>query len=153
MFSGSISSLCKLPNPSRLYKLDLSDNRFLGKLPTCWRQFRNLQVLNLASNNFTGHLPTSSGYLPEIAILHLRNNDLTGEIPSLGNCKHLALLDLWENRITGNVTERLLLQMGCNLIFLRFCANELCGTAEASLQVGAVYNTSPEFYHINALII
>ena len=82
MFSGPISSLCTLPNPSRLYELDLSVNRFSGQLPTCWIQFQDLRILNLARNNFTGRIPTSLDYLPQLAVLRLRNNELSGEIPS-----------------------------------------------------------------------
>lgn len=105
MFSGPISSLCTLPDPSRLYELDLSDNRFSGQFPTCWILFQELRILNLARNNFTGKIPTSLDYLPQLAVLRLRNNELSGEIPSLWSCKTLTILDLGENRISGKLPE------------------------------------------------
>lgn len=47
-FSGSISSLCRVTDGA-LQLLDLSENLLSEKVPNCFQQWPNLQVLNLAN--------------------------------------------------------------------------------------------------------
>ncbi|GFP79546.1 LRR receptor-like serine/threonine-protein kinase fls2 [Phtheirospermum japonicum] len=103
MFSGSISSLCPMPR-SRLWLLDLSDNRLEGELPNCWQNMTRLYVLNLSNNNFSGEIPHALGSLLNLYALQLDNNNLSGELPStLNKPKHLQLIDVGGNKLTGNI--------------------------------------------------
>ncbi|KAL2967139.1 hypothetical protein AAZX31_16G159000 [Glycine max] len=101
-FSDSRSFLCVNGTVETLYELDLSNNRFSGKIPDCWSHFKPLTYLDLSHNNFSGRIPTSMGSLLHLQALLLRNNNLTDEIPfSLRNCTNLVMLDISENRLSG----------------------------------------------------
>eukprot|EP00256_Glycine_max_P067445 XP_025982040.1 receptor-like protein EIX2 isoform X2 [Glycine max] len=101
-FSDSLSFLCVNVKVETLYQLDLSNNRFSGKIPDCWSHFKSLIYLDLSHNNFSGRIPTSMGSLLQLQALLLRNNNLTDEIPfSLRSCTNLVMLDIAENRLSG----------------------------------------------------
>ncbi|KAL2967136.1 hypothetical protein AAZX31_16G158800 [Glycine max] len=101
-FSDSLSFLCANGTVETLYQLDLSNNRFSGKIPDCWSNFKSLSYLDLSHNNFSGRIPTSMGSLLHLQALLLRNNNLTYEIPfSLRSCTNLVMLDIAENRLSG----------------------------------------------------
>ncbi|KAH1206857.1 Receptor-like protein EIX2 [Glycine max] len=101
-FSDSLSFLCANGTVETLYKLDLSNNHFSGKIPDCWSHFKSLTYLDLSHNNFSGRIPTSMGSLLHLQALLLRNNNLIDEIPfSLRSCTNLVMLDIAENRLSG----------------------------------------------------
>ncbi|KAG4941651.1 hypothetical protein JHK87_045522 [Glycine soja] len=101
-FSDSLSFLCANGTVETLYQLDLSNNRFSGKIPDCWNHFKSLSYLDLSHNNFSGRIPTSMGSLLHLQALLLRNNNLTDEIPfSLRSCTNLVMLDIAENKLSG----------------------------------------------------
>ncbi|KAJ3027138.1 UNVERIFIED_CONTAM: hypothetical protein HDU68_004372 [Siphonaria sp. JEL0065] len=58
----------------RLRKLDLSENRFHGSLPTKLGQLTMLQQLILAKNNFVGSIPASFGTLVELTHMDVSEN-------------------------------------------------------------------------------
>ncbi|KAK7393227.1 hypothetical protein VNO78_21771 [Psophocarpus tetragonolobus] len=97
--SGPISnSLCKIDS---LYNLDLSGNMLSGKISNCWSVTQRLNEVNFACNKLSGVIPSSLDNLP-LAWLHLNNNSLYGRFPlSLANLKHLLILDLGENHLSG----------------------------------------------------
>ncbi|KAL2967130.1 hypothetical protein AAZX31_16G158300 [Glycine max] len=101
-FSDSRSFLCVNGTVEALYRLDLSNNHFSGKIPDCWSHFKSLSYLDLSHNKFSGRIPTSMGSLFHLQVLLLRNNNLTDEIPfSLRSCTNLVMLDIAENRLSG----------------------------------------------------
>ncbi|RZB61549.1 Receptor-like protein EIX2 [Glycine soja] len=101
-FSDSHSFLCVNDTVETLYQLDLSSNRFSGKIPDCWSHFKSLSYLDLSHNNFSGRIPTSMGSLLHLQALLLRNNNLTDDIPfSMRSCTNLVMLDIAENRLSG----------------------------------------------------
>ncbi|XP_057792805.1 receptor-like protein EIX1 [Salvia miltiorrhiza] len=104
MFSGSISSICKIPH-DHLFSLDLSNNKLAGEVPDCWEKMPHLFSLNLADNSFSGEIPRSLGSnLLELNALQLRGNILSGELPStLRLCRELRLLDVGGNELTGEI--------------------------------------------------
>lgn len=71
--------------------LDLTQNRFSGKLPTWISEgMPTLVILRLRSNNFSGHIPIEIMQLFSLHILDLANNTFSGVIPhSLKNLKAL----------------------------------------------------------------
>ncbi|XP_057792745.1 receptor-like protein EIX1 [Salvia miltiorrhiza] len=103
MFSGSISSICKLPH-HHLWSLDLSNNKLVGEVPDCWEKMPALFSLNLADNSFLGEIPRSFGSLVQLNTLRLRGNNLSGELPSsLRVCQYLRLVDVGGNELTGEI--------------------------------------------------
>ncbi|MQM21986.1 hypothetical protein Taro_055033 [Colocasia esculenta] len=102
--NGSIPrSLCQL---QILDFLDLSQNNFSGDIPDCWKpsSYPKLEVLHLSHNSLVGVIPHSMGYLSSLQSLRLNGNSLSGELPqSLRNCSGMSILDLGENKISGNI--------------------------------------------------
>ncbi|KAG1362577.1 receptor-like protein EIX2 [Cocos nucifera] len=123
--NGSIPQfLCNL---SSLQVLDISNNNLSGGVRLFFSIMDSLEVLDLSNNGLFGelhhcrykaqqgmidsqedsklehssHLMACPVYLQS---LHLRNNRLSGKLPSLlKNCKQLVILDLSENRFSGEL--------------------------------------------------
>ncbi|ONI36210.1 hypothetical protein PRUPE_1G575200 [Prunus persica] len=90
--------------PKALFALHLGNNLLSGKIPDCFRNWKNLVHLNLESNNLIGNIPRSLGYLIFLEYLHLRNNHLHGELPPyLKKCTELTILDLSYNKFLGKI--------------------------------------------------
>ncbi|XP_044460128.1 leucine-rich repeat receptor-like protein kinase PEPR2 [Triticum aestivum] len=84
--------------------VDLSGNRFDGRIPSVLGSWRNLTMLDLSGNNFAGLIPHELGALSMIGTLRLSLNRLTGPIPpELKNCKRLFYLDLGGNHLNGSI--------------------------------------------------
>ncbi|KAH0988644.1 hypothetical protein GBA52_000127 [Prunus armeniaca] len=106
-FSGTLFHLfCNNNNSERkvLSNLHLDNNLLSGKIPDCFRNWKNLVVVNLETNNLIGNIPRSLGYLLSLNFLHLRNNHLHGELPPfLKKCTQLTILDLSHNKFLGKI--------------------------------------------------
>ncbi|XP_058216482.1 receptor-like protein Cf-9 homolog [Rhododendron vialii] len=84
--------------------IDLSRNRFQGKIPGIISGLNSIQGLNLSYNSLTGHIPKSLGDLTGLECLDLSSNKLTGEIPQhLVNLTFLGVLNLSHNQLTGRI--------------------------------------------------
>ncbi|KAF4400312.1 hypothetical protein G4B88_019521 [Cannabis sativa] len=131
IFSGPLSSLCEAP-ALQLFRLDLSNNRLSGELPSCWIHYETLLFLNLAKNNFSGNIPISLSHLKNLVLLRLHDNNLSGEVPSLEDCKELRVVDLGRNKLTG-MLPTFQGQSLPNLLVLRLRHNEIHGSLPLSL--------------------
>uniref|UniRef100_A0A803PQ14 Argininosuccinate lyase n=1 Tax=Cannabis sativa TaxID=3483 RepID=A0A803PQ14_CANSA len=131
IFSGPLSSLCEAP-ALQLFRLDLSNNRLSGELPSCWIHYETLLFLNLAKNNFSGNIPISLSHLKNLVLLRLHDNNLSGEVPSLEDCKELRVIDLGRNKLTG-MLPTFQGQSLPNLLVLRLRHNEIHGSLPLSL--------------------
>lgn len=93
-------SICIAVN---LVVLDLSNNIFSGKIPSCLlHKGKVLEVLNLGNNNLTGNI--SGTFVKECGLktLDLHANQLEGNVPtSLANCTTLEVLNLGNNHLGG----------------------------------------------------
>ncbi|KAG1362580.1 receptor-like protein EIX2 [Cocos nucifera] len=123
--NGSIPQfLCNL---SSLQVLDISNNNLSGGVRLFFSSMESLDVLDLFNNGLFGELHhcrykaqqgmidsqedsklEHSSHLMACPVnlqsLHLRNNSLSGKLPSLPkNCKQLVILDLSENRFSGEL--------------------------------------------------
>ncbi|KAI3470435.1 hypothetical protein Pfo_027098 [Paulownia fortunei] len=84
--------------------LDLSNNRFHGKIPGEIGELKSLVVLNLSRNAFEGKIPPSLGDLVELESLDLSQNKLSGTIPQqLTGLTFLSSFNLSYNNLTGSV--------------------------------------------------
>ncbi|KAH7537752.1 hypothetical protein FEM48_Zijuj03G0126300 [Ziziphus jujuba var. spinosa] len=65
-----------------LNALDLSGNKFIGKIPKLiWISLQWLVVLNLRSNKFHGEIPLELCSLVDLQILDLSHNNFSGTVP------------------------------------------------------------------------
>ncbi|XP_039163147.1 receptor-like protein EIX2 [Eucalyptus grandis] len=108
----------------QLWKLDLSQNRLVGKLPRLL-DFGFEPMVNLASNRLEGSFPLWSNviqlylknnfvsgpipanvdrHMSALTYLDVSNNSLTGDLPSsVSRLKNLVYLDLSNNALTGDI--------------------------------------------------
>ncbi|KAJ0657958.1 putative leucine-rich repeat-containing, plant-type, leucine-rich repeat domain superfamily [Helianthus annuus] len=86
--------------------VDLSDNKFEGKIPSAFGYLKSLKALNLSHNSLTGQIPHALGKISEIESLDLSWNQLTGEIPqSLADLTFLEVLNLSQNHLLGRIPQ------------------------------------------------
>lgn len=60
--------------------------------------------IDLSNNKFDGRVPQVIGELKSLRLLNLSHNSLTAHIPSLRNMSLLESLDLSSNQLTGNIS-------------------------------------------------
>ncbi|BFG25926.1 hypothetical protein CerSpe_122000 [Prunus speciosa] len=91
--------------PYLLRLIDLSSNRFEGKIPEGpVGNLRGLVLLNLSNNSLTGHIPSSLGDLAALESLDLSQNQLSGRIPSnLAQLTFLAYFNVSHNHLSGPI--------------------------------------------------
>ncbi|KAJ6886706.1 receptor-like protein Cf-9 [Populus alba x Populus x berolinensis] len=95
-----------------------------------------LATLDLSCNKFTGKIPESLGKLKSLIQLNLSHNSLIGYIqPSLGNLTHLESLDLSSNLLAGRIPLQLV-----DLIFLEVL-NLSYNQLEGPIPQGKQFNT------------
>ncbi|ESR61022.1 hypothetical protein CICLE_v10014652mg [Citrus x clementina] len=82
----------------------LSNNSFVGEIPTSIANLKGLWTLNLSDNNLQGHIPPTLRNLIVIESLDLSNNKLSGQIPQqLGVLTTLEVFDVSDNLLTGPI--------------------------------------------------
>eukprot|EP00268_Persea_americana_P057519 TRINITY_DN6898_c0_g1_i3.p1 TRINITY_DN6898_c0_g1~~TRINITY_DN6898_c0_g1_i3.p1 ORF type:complete len:992 (+),score=146.43 TRINITY_DN6898_c0_g1_i3:180-2978(+) len=123
----------------RLRRLHLSFNSFQGEIPAAISNCSKLFLLDISSNSLVGEIPPELGSLPNLKSLSLYNNGLTGSIPpSLGNLSALVLISLAGNELDGSIPDDL--GRIANLRFFQISRNKLSGTIPSS-----IYNLSDIF--------
>ncbi|KAH9741468.1 Receptor-like protein 12 [Citrus sinensis] len=84
--------------------IDLSSNRFQGKIPEVVGKLNSLKSLNISHNNLTGGIPSSLRNLTELESLDLSSNKLAGRIPTqLVSLNYLGVLNLSNNQLEGPI--------------------------------------------------
>uniref|UniRef100_A0A0E0NBW5 non-specific serine/threonine protein kinase n=1 Tax=Oryza rufipogon TaxID=4529 RepID=A0A0E0NBW5_ORYRU len=139
--------------PWNFTRLDISNNRFSGPIPTLagkmkvFRAANNLlsgeipwdltgisqvRLVDLSGNQISGSLPTTIGVLMRLNTLYLSGNQISGNIPAgFGFITGLNDLDLSSNKLSGEIPKdfnKLLLS------FLNLSMNQLTGEIPTSLQ-------------------
>ncbi|KAJ8647484.1 hypothetical protein MRB53_000507 [Persea americana] len=145
-----------IANLSFLTSIDLSTNRFHGRVPFALGHLFRLQQLNLSFNSFQGEIPSAISNCTKLLVVDISWNSLVGKIPSeLGFLSHLVSLVLFKNRLTGNIppslgnlSSLLTISLKGNMLdgtipddlgrisklqFLQVSANELSGSIPVSL--------------------
>ncbi|XP_019152017.1 PREDICTED: receptor like protein 30-like [Ipomoea nil] len=86
--------------------IDLSSNKFEGKIPSAIGQLLSLRGLNLSHNMLCGSIPHSLGKLSLLESLDLSSNRLVGEIPKeLAPLTFLSVFKLSHNHLTGCIPK------------------------------------------------
>uniref|UniRef100_A0A0D3DTH4 Leucine-rich repeat-containing N-terminal plant-type domain-containing protein n=1 Tax=Brassica oleracea var. oleracea TaxID=109376 RepID=A0A0D3DTH4_BRAOL len=123
-FSGEIpTTICGLVS---LDTLLLSNNRFIGSIPRCFKSFNTkLSLLHLRNNNLSGKFPEESISVGLIS-LDVSGNQLSGELPrSLINCTRLEFLNVEDNMFNDTFPSWLSLLPDLQFLVLR--SNEFHG--------------------------
>ncbi|KAK2457974.1 receptor protein EIX2 [Trifolium repens] len=116
---------------NRILELDISNNNITGKVSNLELEFTYNPEIDLSSNQLEGSIPS---FLVQAAALHLSNNkfsDFVSFICSKSNPNTLALLDLSNNELKGELPE-------CwnnltSLYYVDFSNNKLSGKIPISL--------------------
>ncbi|XP_024180802.2 receptor-like protein 6 [Rosa chinensis] len=86
--------------------IDISCNKFEGKIPEFIGNLKGLRFLNVSNNILTGTIPSSLGKLTLLEALDLSNNRLSGEIPQqLKQLTSLAYFNISHNNLTGSIPQ------------------------------------------------
>ncbi|KAH9745296.1 Receptor-like protein 7 [Citrus sinensis] len=82
----------------------LSNNSFVGEIPTSIANLKGLRNLNLSNNNLQGRIPSSLSNLTAIESMDLSSNMLSGNIPQqLSELTFLAVFNVSDNLLTGPI--------------------------------------------------
>ncbi|KAK4432950.1 Leucine-rich repeat extensin-like protein 2 [Sesamum alatum] len=87
--------------------LHLNSNRFIGTVPSSFRDLSALTELDLSNNHFSGPFPTPTLYIPNLLYLDLRFNSFSGRIPEDLFNKKLDAIFLNNNLFDGELPENL----------------------------------------------
>ncbi|CAL8121427.1 unnamed protein product [Prunus armeniaca] len=86
--------------------IDISNNKFEGKIPEFIGDLKELRSLNISSNILTGSIPSSLGNLRNLESLDLSQNKLSGQIPQqLTRLTFLGNFDVSYNNLTGPIPQ------------------------------------------------
>ncbi|CAL9750739.1 unnamed protein product [Musa acuminata subsp. burmannicoides] len=145
----------QLPSPPQ-FILDLSNNSFVGPIPSSFEEGASLILLSLSHNHINGDFPSFFCYMESLEVLDLSNNHLIGEISDCHNSfpTYLRSLHLNNNNLSGMIPSFL---KHCNkLITVDLGENKLfskiptwIGRNHSSLKVlrlrsNLLYGTIPE---------
>ncbi|KAK6236391.1 hypothetical protein SCA6_011728 [Theobroma cacao] len=89
-----------------LVRLEISNNRFFGKIPVEVNLWSDLSVFIASNNFFNGAIPRELTALPSLTMLLLDQNQLHGFLPSdIISWKSLQTLNLSRNKLSGQIPE------------------------------------------------
>lgn len=93
--TGDIEHIGELEGINHLH---LSDNAFVGSLPTTIGRLSMLNDLRVANNKLTGNLPSEMALNTRLRLLYLADNNLSGQIPEMFE----GLIKLTDLQLHGN---------------------------------------------------
>ncbi|XP_073264257.1 cuscuta receptor 1-like [Populus alba] len=131
-----------LKNNTRLKRLYLSENSFVGTLQLPDHPCPNMTQLDISNNNMNGQIPKDICLIfPNLDTLRMAKNGFTGCIPScLGNISFPGTLDLSNNQLSIVKLEKL-----TKIWVLKLSNNNLSGQLPTS-----VFNSSTlKFLYLN----
>ncbi|XP_021832499.1 receptor-like protein 12 [Prunus avium] len=86
--------------------IDISNNKFEGKIPEFTGNLKELRSLNISSNILIGSIPSSLGNLRNLESLDLSHNKLSGQIPQqLTRLTFLENFDVSHDNLTGPIPQ------------------------------------------------
>ncbi|KAJ6778093.1 LEUCINE-RICH REPEAT RECEPTOR PROTEIN KINASE EMS1-LIKE [Salix koriyanagi] len=130
-FEGRIPSFRKSKN---LTYVDLSHNQLTGEIPSGhWEGLLSLTYVDLGCNAFNGSIPSSLFAIPSMQRIQLSNNRFGGQIPEFPNVSSSLLdtLDFSSNKLEGPIPSSVFDLANLNVLDLS--SNKLNGTVELHL--------------------
>ncbi|ESR61038.1 hypothetical protein CICLE_v10017753mg, partial [Citrus x clementina] len=104
VFPSWLGTLPELELSNLITAIILSNNSFVGEIPTSIANLKGLRNLNLSNNNLQGRIPSSLSNLTAIESMDLSSNMLSGNIPQqLSELTFLALFNVSDNLLTGPI--------------------------------------------------
>lgn len=86
--------------------IDLSGNKFQGRIPEVVGKLNSLKGLNFSHNKLTGLIPYSLENLTQLESLDLSSNKVAGQIPrQLTSLNFLQVLNLSQNQLVGPIPQ------------------------------------------------
>ncbi|PWZ03899.1 Receptor-like protein 12, partial [Zea mays] len=122
--------------------LDLANNDFRGKVPSCLIEDVNLNILNLRGNRFEGEL-TYKNYSSQcdLQTIDINGNNIQGQLPkALSQCTDLEVLDVGYNNIVDVFPSWLGNLSNLRVLVLR--SNQFYGTLDDPFTSGNFQGTS-----------
>ncbi|KAH7518875.1 hypothetical protein FEM48_Zijuj09G0217500 [Ziziphus jujuba var. spinosa] len=90
-------------NCSKMVNIDLSYNKFSGKLPVWIGIMSSLLILRLKANFFTGNIPSQLCSLSNLHILDISHNNVSGHIPHcIGNLSGMKSESISMKKVLSN---------------------------------------------------
>ncbi|KAK8706383.1 hypothetical protein V6N13_049952 [Hibiscus sabdariffa] len=109
-FSGSLTTNEEFYNGMEIF--DVSHNKMTGTIPNG----TDARILLLQNNSFQGQVPCEGFFLAKV--IDISHNFLSGPIPSCLSSSNVMLLNLRDNRLSGNVPAQIGLLTGLRLLLL-----------------------------------
>ncbi|KAL7554398.1 hypothetical protein ACHAWF_017845, partial [Thalassiosira exigua] len=86
-------------------ELNLHNNGLSGTLSESVANLTSIEILDLSDNDIKGSIPTEIGLITNLKRLRLNHNAFKGDETSFGNLKHLQLIQLHGNRLSGTIAK------------------------------------------------
>ncbi|XP_022736228.1 probable inactive leucine-rich repeat receptor-like protein kinase At3g03770 isoform X2 [Durio zibethinus] len=103
--------------PKGLLMAFLSNNSFLGEIPSQYSQLSQLQHIDVSFNMLSGKPPAELFSLPNISYLNLASNGLSGSLSDNLSCgSNLEFVDISNNRLTGSLPSCLHTESGNRVV-------------------------------------
>jgi len=99
-----------------LQVLRLGSNSLIGPFPDDFVSLTDLVILDVSNNFMSGNIPAGIGQMAQLLEIRLNTNSFedneafgfTGPIPaSLALCRNLQRLDLYDNRLEGEIPQQI----------------------------------------------
>lgn len=136
MFTGMQLTSDVIPTTTSLELLDISFNRFSGRIP-----LPNASALTMdySNNRFSSILPNWAIYLKDTTYISMSQNNITGHVP-LSICNYmLNVLDLSYNKFSGSIPSCLIGSV--SLVVLNLRENQFEGTMASNITTGCALQT------------
>ncbi|KAL0903316.1 hypothetical protein M5K25_027686 [Dendrobium thyrsiflorum] len=117
----NLSETCKgpipasLPNASKLYIIDMSNNKFNGIIPSGLGRLRGLSVVKLEYNQLEANDHSSWQFLD-----------------ALTNCSHLKILSLLDNKLSGTLPQSIA-NLSTTVQWVTFNFNQISGSIPSGI--------------------
>ncbi|KAI7754157.1 hypothetical protein M8C21_005103, partial [Ambrosia artemisiifolia] len=109
---GSVSLGRALASFPHLKVLDLSENKFVGSIPSTIKSLSSIEALAFGDNMLNGSLPTGLCELKKLRELDLSNNMFDGNLPEcFSRLSCLKMFDISSNQFTGILPPSLIMNL------------------------------------------
>ena len=129
LFGSIPSEIGRLLNLEILF---LQNNFLSGSLPNQLWDLKNLRILNISKNQFRGNVPSEIHQVESLNEIWFSGNKFSGSLPfQIFTIKNITHINLSNNQLTGHISESVANLK--NLVYLNLFDNKLVGSIPAEL--------------------